>query len=108
MTLTLGHFLSLGAMLIGLLAAVALLRGRYLWARYLVAGEIACILAAWAVAQYPYLIIPDVTIASAAAPDSVLLAVTSTNMPSVRVANSEWATSTRMPKSPAPVSQRLL
>lgn len=68
--------LSLGAMLIGLLAAVALLRGRYLWARYLVAGEIACILAAWAVAQYPYLIIPDVTIASAAAPDSVLLAVT--------------------------------
>ncbi|HZC04287.1 MAG TPA: cytochrome d ubiquinol oxidase subunit II [Ktedonobacterales bacterium] len=66
--------LSLGAMLIGLLTAVALFRGRYVWARYLVAGEMACILAAWAVAQYPYLIIPDVTIANAAAPSSVLLA----------------------------------
>lgn len=68
--------LSLGAMLIGLATAYTLIRGRYVIARYLVAGEIACILAAWAVAQYPYLIIPDVTIASAAAPESVLLATT--------------------------------
>ncbi|HET9111620.1 MAG TPA: cytochrome d ubiquinol oxidase subunit II [Ktedonobacterales bacterium] len=66
--------LSLGATLIGLLTAFALLWGRFVWARYLVAGEMACVLAAWAVAQYPYLIIPDVTIANAAAPDSVLLA----------------------------------
>lgn len=66
--------LSLGAMLIGLATAYALLQGRYVVARYLVAGEMACILAAWAVAQYPYLIIPDVTIANAAAPASVLLA----------------------------------
>ncbi len=66
--------LSLGAVLIGLVTAVALLWGRFVWARYLVAGEMTCILAAWAVAQYPYLIIPDVTIANAAAPDSVLLA----------------------------------
>ena len=68
--------LSLGAMLIGLATAWALLQGRFTLARYLVAGEMACVLAAWAVAQYPYLIIPDVTIASAAAPESVLLAVT--------------------------------
>jgi cytochrome bd ubiquinol oxidase subunit II len=67
---------SLGAVLIGLGAAFMLLSGRYLVARYLVAGEMALILAAWAVAQYPLLIIPDVTIASAAAPESVLLAVT--------------------------------
>ncbi|HEV2235639.1 MAG TPA: cytochrome d ubiquinol oxidase subunit II [Ktedonobacterales bacterium] len=68
--------LSLGAVLIGLGTAYMLLRGRFALARYLVAGEMTCILAAWAVAQYPYLIIPDVTIASAAAPESVLLAVT--------------------------------
>lgn len=68
--------LSLGAVLIGLATAYMLLSGRYVLARYLVAGEMTLVLAAWAVAQYPYLIIPDVTIASAAAPESVLLAVT--------------------------------
>ncbi len=65
--------LSLAAMLIGLGAAWTLLQARYVIARYLVAGEMACILAAWAVAQYPYLIIPDVTITNAASPQSVLL-----------------------------------
>ena len=45
-------------------------------ARLGVAAETACILAAWAVAQYPYLIIPDVTISSAAVPRSVLIAIT--------------------------------
>ena len=68
--------LSLAAMLIGLGAAWALIVARYVIARYLVAGEMACILAAWAVAQYPYLIIPDVTIANAASPQSVLLGAT--------------------------------
>lgn len=68
--------LSLGAMLIGLATAYALLAQRFTLARYLVAGEMACILAAWAVAQYPYLIIPDVTIGNASAPESVLLAAT--------------------------------
>jgi cytochrome d ubiquinol oxidase subunit II len=68
--------LALGAVLIGLATAYMLLRGRLALARALVAGEMTLILAAWAVAQYPYLIIPDVTIASAAAPESVLLAVT--------------------------------
>jgi cytochrome d ubiquinol oxidase subunit II len=68
--------LSLGAVVIGLATAVALLFSFLRLARLGVAAETACILAAWAVAQYPYLIIPDVTIASAAVPRSVLIAVT--------------------------------
>lgn len=67
--------LSLGAVLIGLGTAAALLLGYYRVARLGVAAETACILAAWGVAQYPYLIIPDVTLSNAAAPHSVLVAV---------------------------------
>jgi cytochrome d ubiquinol oxidase subunit II len=59
--------LSLGAVLIGLATAYCLLAGYYRVARLLVAGEATCILLAWAVAQYPYLIIPDVTLQNAAA-----------------------------------------
>lgn len=68
-------FLSLGAVIIGLLTAGALLRRRYRIARLLVAAETACILAAWGVAQYPYLIIPQVTISNAASPYAEVLAV---------------------------------
>jgi len=68
--------LSLGAIGIGLATAAALLLGFFRLARLGVAAETACILAAWAVAQYPYLIIPDVTISNAAVPRSVLIAVT--------------------------------
>jgi cytochrome d ubiquinol oxidase subunit II len=68
--------LSLGAVLIGLVTAAALLLGSLRLARLGVAAETACILAAWAVAQYPYLIIPNVTISNAAVPRSVLIAVT--------------------------------
>jgi cytochrome bd ubiquinol oxidase subunit II len=64
--------LSLGAVLIGLATAFTLLNGNFRFARILVAGETACILAAWGVAQYPYLIIPDVTISSAASPPITL------------------------------------
>lgn len=67
--------LSLGAVLIGFGTAVALLLGCYQAARLGVAVETACILAAWGVAQYPYLIIPDVTVSNAAAPPSALVAV---------------------------------
>ena len=58
--------LSLGAVLIGLGAAAALLLRYYQTARVLVAAEAACILAAWGIAQWPYLIVPDVTIQNAA------------------------------------------
>src|SRR5262245_54207857 len=63
---------SLAAVLLGLATAAALLRRAYLTARVLVAAETACIFVAWAVAQWPYLIVPDVTIDNAASPASVL------------------------------------
>jgi len=63
---------SLGAVVLGLVTAVALLRNAYQVARVLVAAETACILIAWSVAQWPYLIVPDVTITNAASPASVL------------------------------------
>jgi cytochrome d ubiquinol oxidase subunit II len=64
--------LSLGAVLIGLATAFCLLFTYYRAARILVAAETACILGAWGIAQYPYLIVPDVTLTSAASPSSVL------------------------------------
>lgn len=66
---------SLGAVLIGLATAFCLLTRSYRIARLLVAAETACILAAWGFAQYPYLIIPDVTVESAASPVSTLSAL---------------------------------
>lgn len=63
---------SVGAVLIGLATAAALLRAADGIARILVAAETACILAAWGIAQWPYLIVPDVTINNAASPTSVL------------------------------------
>jgi cytochrome d ubiquinol oxidase subunit II len=64
--------IALGAVLLGLATAAALLSGHDAIARVLVAAETACILAAWGVAQWPYLIVPDVTAQSAASPASVL------------------------------------
>jgi cytochrome bd ubiquinol oxidase subunit II len=63
---------SVGAVLIGLAAAGALLRAADKTARILVAAEAACIFVAWGVALWPYLIVPDVTITNAASPVSVL------------------------------------
>jgi cytochrome d ubiquinol oxidase subunit II len=64
--------LSLGAVLVGLATAGALILLRYRLARMLVAAEAALIIAAWGVAQYPYLIVPDLTLQNAAAPTSTL------------------------------------
>jgi cytochrome d ubiquinol oxidase subunit II len=58
--------LSLGAVFIGLATAACLLLAYNRTARILVVGETSCILAAWAVAQYPYLVIPDLTVSNAA------------------------------------------
>jgi len=41
---------------------------RFAWARVLVAGQTTFILLGWAAAQYPYLVIPDVTLWNAAGP----------------------------------------
>jgi cytochrome bd ubiquinol oxidase subunit II len=64
--------LSLGAVLVGLATAATLVLGRYRLARMLVAAETALIIAAWGVAQYPYLIVPDLTLQNAASPASTL------------------------------------
>ncbi|WIG60751.1 MAG: Cytochrome d ubiquinol oxidase subunit II [Ktedonobacterales bacterium] len=63
---------SLGAILLGLATAVALLRNAYAAARILVAAGTVFIFAAWGVAQWPYFIVPDVTVDNAASPSSVL------------------------------------
>lgn len=49
-------------------------RGRYQWARAAAATAVAAILWAWGVAQYPLLLVPDVSVADAAATDAVLIA----------------------------------
>lgn len=46
---------------------------RYRLARISSVVQVACLLGGWAVAQSPYIIYPDVTLQSAAAPDSTLL-----------------------------------
>jgi cytochrome d ubiquinol oxidase subunit II len=60
-------------MLVGLGAASALLLRRYRLARLLIILETALLLGAWGLAQVPYLIPPDVTIANAASPDATLI-----------------------------------
>jgi cytochrome bd ubiquinol oxidase subunit II len=46
---------------------------RYWWARLAAATEVALIVWGWALAQYPYLVRPDLTIQSSAAPHAVLV-----------------------------------
>jgi cytochrome bd ubiquinol oxidase subunit II len=48
---------------------------RFWWARVAAAAQVALIVWGWALAQYPYLVRPDLTIASSAAPESVLEAL---------------------------------
>ncbi len=51
---------------------LALWRRWYRTARVTAAIQVALIVFGWAMSQYPYLIVPDVTIADAAAPDATL------------------------------------
>jgi len=53
--------------------AVALARGQVRWGRRLAVIEAAAIVWAWGVAQYPYLIVPDVTVANSAASQTTLI-----------------------------------
>lgn len=53
-------------------AFAALGARRYRLARLLAAAQVSLILAGWATAQFPWLVVPEHTIQSAAAPDSVL------------------------------------
>ena len=45
---------------------------RYRWARVAAVAEVALILVGWGLAQYPYLVVPDVTIANARTVDATL------------------------------------
>jgi len=47
-------------------ALAALWKRRFRWARVAAAGQVALILAGWGLAQYPYLVVPDVTFSAAA------------------------------------------
>ena len=62
--------------LISVSALAAVWRRRYRLARMLAMAQIAFIIAGWGLAQFPYLIGPDLTFTNSAAPDSVLRALT--------------------------------
>jgi cytochrome d ubiquinol oxidase subunit II len=53
-------------------AFAALWSRKYAWARLCAAGQLTLILWGWALAQFPYIIEPDITINSAAAPPQTL------------------------------------
>jgi cytochrome d ubiquinol oxidase subunit II len=65
----------LAAMLLGALSAVLQWRRQFWWARLCIIASVTAILGAWAIAQLPYLIYPDVTISSAASVPHVMEAV---------------------------------
>lgn len=64
-----------GSVLSGVAGLALLHARRYTAARLTAAGAVALLLAAWAAAQYPYILQPGVTIAEAAAGEAVLAAV---------------------------------
>jgi cytochrome d ubiquinol oxidase subunit II len=45
---------------------------RYRWARIFAIGEVTFILGGWSLAQYPHLIVPDLTLLNSAAPTATL------------------------------------
>jgi cytochrome d ubiquinol oxidase subunit II len=67
---------SLPIMFLGMVAfiasALAVFRRRYRWSRIFAAGEIVLLLLGWGVAQMPYMVYPDITLAKAAAPAATL------------------------------------
>jgi len=62
------------ALLNGLVALWAVWRDRPALARVLVAVQVGLVILGWSAAQWPHLIVPDLTIGNAAAPDSTLVA----------------------------------
>lgn len=57
-------------------ALAALWARRFRWARAAAAGQVALILVGWGVAQYPYLVVPDITLAGARTADATLRLLT--------------------------------
>jgi cytochrome bd ubiquinol oxidase subunit II len=64
-----------GGMLLAPLSAVGLWTRRFAWARICAAGQVVLLLCGWALAQWPYVIYPDVQLFEAAAPPSTLRAL---------------------------------
>ena len=64
----------LGGALLAPAAAMALWNRAFSTARVLAGGQVGLLLAGWAVAQFPYLVYPDLTIANSAAPRPTLSA----------------------------------
>jgi len=62
--------LAIATVLVGVAAAAALWYRRYEWARVLIVAEAAFLLVTWGVSQFPYLIPPYVTVASASSPQN--------------------------------------
>ena len=58
----------------GLSTLVLVARGRFAVARYLAALTVVAVLGGWAVGQYPWMLVRQLTIASAAAPHATLVA----------------------------------
>jgi len=53
-------------------SAAALWRRRFVWARLFAAGQVVLLLVGWALAQWPYVVYPDLTLAASAAPSATL------------------------------------
>jgi cytochrome d ubiquinol oxidase subunit II len=57
-------------------ALVALWYRRFRWARAAAVGQVTCILVGWGLAQYPHIVVPDLTLANAATVPSTLRLLT--------------------------------
>ena len=64
--------LVIGTVLLGLVAMVASYWRSYKVARVATVAEVVCIVWGWAVAQAPYMVVPDMTVWGTAAPNSAL------------------------------------
>ncbi len=62
-----------GGVLLAPASALALLNRRYRLARVLAGAQVALLLGGWGVAQHPFLIAPDLTLTSSAAPKATLV-----------------------------------
>ena len=60
------------SVVLGVATLAALLKRRYYLARLTVAVQVVCVLWTWAFAQYPYLVLPNLTIQQAAGPEVTL------------------------------------
>jgi cytochrome bd ubiquinol oxidase subunit II len=59
---------------LALISGLAVYRRRYQLARIAAAAEVALVLVGWALAQYPYLVVPDLTYANSAASEATMRA----------------------------------